>query len=262
MDKALRTELLEVFPWGDSKKDIHSIDDIYKTVKAAPGPYGDMTPRNLSGIGREEVSGRKEQMFRRIANSILECLDKHCTDQKSFDAWHKENCIWLAAELESLCNKGVTVKPGKAQKLINMSMKHIFCFANAEEAALNGTFQFCHVAIDKYVLSWYFREVKGCGILPDEMLGWGHFEYDEYYTIQEEIREYLSDPQRNKDYIDRNGKLLTPFETEFYIWNEEKLIRAADTFIKELNWDKSLKWRKCSTMKAQFQTILDKIGKT
>ena len=58
MDKVLRNELLEMFPWVDHKKDFLSFDDIYQTVKASPGPYGDMTPRNLAGSGRPEVAGK------------------------------------------------------------------------------------------------------------------------------------------------------------------------------------------------------------
>ncbi len=261
MDKALRAELLDVFPWVDRTRDLHSFDDIYRTVKASPGPYGDMTPRNLAGSGRPEVADRKEEMFKRITNSIMECLSRYCTDQKAFDTWHKETCLWLAAELESLCNKGITVKPGKAQKLINMSLKHIFCFDSAEEAALNGTFQFCHVPVDQYLLSWYYREVKGHDKVSDDKLKWGYFEYEDYYNIQVEIRKYLADTKRNKDYIDSRGKPLTPFESEFYIWNEEKMIRIADSFIHELNWENSTKWMKCGTLRTQFQTILAKIEK-
>lgn len=261
MDKKLRDELLEMFPWVDHTRDINSFDDIYQTVKASPGPYGDMTPRNLAGSGLPEVAGKKEEMFKRITNSLMECLNKYCTDQNTFDAWHKETCLWLTDALECLCKKGIIVKPGKAQKLINMSLKHIFCFDSAEEAALNGTFQFCHVPVDKYLLSWYYREVKGMGTLPDDKLKWGHFEYEEYYRIQLEIRNYLADKKRNLDYIDGKGNPLTPFESEFYVWNEEKLIRTADAFINELNWNNSTKWMKCGTLRNQFKTIFAKIEK-
>lgn len=257
MDKILRNELIEVFPWVNSKMDIHNLDDIFQTVKAAPGPYGDMTPRHLKGIGRPEVAEKKDAIFIKIAKAIKNCLESHYSTQEEYDAWHKETCISLASELESICSKGVIVKPGKAQKLINMSMKHIFCFDNAEEVSLNGAFQFCHMPIDKYVLSWYYREVHGLGFLNDDdvRLNWGKHDYEDYIKIQQSIRSFLSDKTRNQDYLDNNGNTLTPFEAEFYIWNEEKLIRAAHFFTKELSYEHSRRWMKSGTLKKQLTSI-------
>lgn len=255
MDKSLRTELLEVFG-VHHQRDMHCLNDIYMTVKAKPGPYGDMTPRHLKGIGRKEVAERKDAMFLGVAKAIEKCIEAHYTTQEAYDEWHKETCIALASELEGLCSEGVTVKPGKAQKLINMSMKHIFCFDNAENAALSGAFRFCHMPIDRYVLAWYYREV--CPKDKRE-LNWGNHEYDEYIKIQHNIRNFLADCTRNHEYVDSNGDPLTPFEAEFYIWNEEKLLQSAYSFTAELSNKPDRGRMKSETLRKQLEIIMQMI---
>lgn len=244
-------------------------EDVRRTVSASPGPYQDMGPRNLTGSGREEVQKLKAGMFDELTKKILKRICQPARTQEEFDEWHKETCGWLVEKLKSLCKKNkesdIDVKPGQAQKLINMTFKHIFCFKDAAEAAYNGAFQFCHMPVDQYVLSWYYREIFGKIYNEGNgWLKWKHLEYRDYMAIQRNVRSYL-ESERNYNYRAVNGMPLTAFETEFYIWNEEMLIRALYKCRQELENEQSRKWMKCGTMKKymeEIREILEKSGIT
>lgn len=257
MNSKVRKQLLDMFI-RFSDRDIKSHEDLKKTISASPGPYQDMQPRHLKGSGRREVQEAKHQMFSDLADKFIEYFQDPATKPEEFDQWHKKTCIWLTKRLQALCTAGVTVKPGKAQKLINMSLKHFFCFDSAEQLAEQGAFDYCHMPIDRYILSWYYREIKGVIIEREDdwRLTWKNFDYDEYIEIQKEIRNYLSDSNQNTDYLSDENMLMTPFEAEFYIWNEEKFIRAALRYRSALDEAvDDIHNMKCGTLKETISAI-------
>ncbi len=257
MNRKVRKQLLDMFTRFPDR-DVQSHEDLKKTISASPGPYQDMQPRHLKGIGRPDVQWEKQNMFSELADRFIEYFQRPASNQKEYDDWHEKTCIWLTERLQALCIAGVVVKPGKAQKLINMSLKHFFCFNNAEQLAEQGAFDYCHMPIDRYILSWYYREIQGVIIEKDDdwRLTWKNFDYNEYIKIQKEIREYLSDSNLNTDYLNDKNMPMTSFEAEFYIWHEEKFIRSALHYKNVLNIvANDIHHMKCGTLKKTIDTI-------
>ena len=186
------------------------------------------------------------------SKNILRLLKKNKED---FNAWHKQCCKEFQTEYNKLLEgKYHKIKYGKAQKIVNMTFKYLFCYADAD--SYRGHFQYCHMPLDSFTLTWYRREAKKYMKQNGELwyqdnknrvdnLTWSDMEWDEYIKIQEDISKILV----NYKIKIGNQEISLPensLEAEFYIWQNErndrsfkdlfKLLYALDTnFIEELN---------------------------
>lgn len=216
-------ELIEIFGVNYEKKFLTNKDDLKKIIS---GPaYRDMTPRHLKGIGKNPTG--KENLFEWLAGKFSEYFDKPTKSKEDFDDWHNGICKEVLETLGGLCDDNVTVHYGKAQKLVNMSFKNFYCFADAEKYEKKGYFDNCHMPLDSYTLSWYMNKADG----KTSVDSWSSMEADDYSKIQTEIREYF-DSERNITYRNKNGDSLTPFIAEFYIWEETKFNEICKSWMK------------------------------
>lgn len=143
-------------------------------------------------------------------------------NQEEFNKWHHETCKLfldtLKDDYENLCY-------GKAQKIINMMFKHLYCLNGAEEYDKQGYFQYCHLTLDSFTLEWFHRNV-----VKKEKVGiWSNLRYDESKTEYENYTYYV---YKIKEYYD-NNKIengLTPFQFEFYMWPDMQIQLAAEAF--------------------------------
>lgn len=102
---------------------------------------------------------------------------------------------------------------GKAQKIVNMSMKLLYCFDNAH-IYKTTVFQNCHIPIDSIILK-FFR--------LNSSYVWSNLTPDKYREVQDECKKQWE----NK--INAAGLLPTDdmryiFFAEFLIWNSGKTI--------------------------------------
>lgn len=144
-----------------------------------------------------------------------------------FDDWHEEICTELIEKNKIEC----PLTYGKAQKLVNMSLKYIYCLKDFDSDVSN-----CHMAIDNYILSWISNHIyeqigttnrtkikdnyhlSNCVTKSqfNEKIKWSKLDKGTYKALQEIIKrilqeENISDP---------------PFIAEFYIWQEMKIEKA------------------------------------
>ena len=183
----------------DSDKEINT-DNVYEIIN---GPaYKDMQCRHFKGIG--DFKNERENVFRQLAERFVEYFNSDA--YLHFDIWHEEQCRFLHDEFNKLSpSLGKAMTAGKAQKLINITFKHLYLFRNAPEEY----FRDCHVTLDSYILDWakkndiYSRNTK-----------WSNIGSDEYMSIQRAFKEKLGSIDRFKG--------MTPFLAEFYIWEEAK----------------------------------------
>ena len=113
---------------------------------------------------------------------------------------------------------------GKAQKIVNMMFKHLYCLNGAD--AYKDYFKYCHMVLDNFTLEWFKREVG-----EKRIVSWSNLIYKEpfadhndYMFYQEKIRKYFMPTTSSKHtYIG-----LTPFQAEFYIWPEIQLHLATE----------------------------------
>lgn len=217
-------ELIEIFHVDYKDKSLKNFDDLKKIIS---GPaYRDMTPRHLKGIGKNPEG--KEKLFKWLAGEFEAYFKSDPPKSKEeFDEWHSKICKEVLETLGRLCDDNVTVHYGKAQKLVNMSFKNFYCFADAEEYEKKGYFDNCHMPLDSYTLSWYMNKADD----KISVESWSSMEADDYSKIQTEIREYF-DSERNITYRNKNGDSLTPFIAEFYIWEETKFNEICENWMK------------------------------
>ena len=162
------------------------------------------------------------------------------SDQTAFDGWHNKTCeLFLhildgAGDFEKYTKAYTGLAYGKAQKIVNMMFKHLYCLAGAD--AYEDHFRHCHMVLDNFTLEWFKREVG-----KKRIDSWSNLVYrdqsadhNDYMFYQDNIRNHF----RNADSSNFEYKDLTPFQAEFYIWPEIQLHLAAESFIFELNPDK------------------------
>lgn len=156
---------------------------------------------------------------------------KHKTAD-GFKVWHNNTCelflTTLNEDYENLCY-------GKAQKIVNMMFKHLYCLDGAEKYDTDGYFKHCHLTLDSFTLEWFRRNVIDggkIGIWSNLHYDDGESEYDNYTYYLEQINAYFEKEDVKSKY---NG--LTAFQFEFYMWPEMQLQLAAEAFYFALEED-------------------------
>lgn len=193
-------------------------DDIVFAVKKA---YIDMSPRtfkknnawwespdNAYKEGKERLPAKelswqeeKASIFAWLAEKFHVYFHKPC---ENFEEWHEQTCDEFIKKFKPVLeNYGYdadqSLKYGKAQKIVNMTFKYLFCFDDAEKYEVK--FEACHMPIDSYILNWY-NDIcdENCKTV------WSELEKNQYYALEEKIKTLL------------DGK--NPFLAEFFIWAE------------------------------------------
>lgn len=164
-------------------------------------------------------------------NNLAKKLHRYFSDvhiNDDFNTLHKKWCKEFISDLE---NDGYIASYGKAQKVINMAFKYLFCFEY--DSSLSDKFKNCHMPLDSYTLNWFKRVVLNgkCHYKdtnPHRIVEWSKLDPETYCWIQEQISEHLSNEE------------ITVLELEFVIWPEEIAIISAESLSKQLNNIKEL----------------------
>ena len=209
---------------------VTNVDDVVLAVKKA---YIDMSPRTLrgeDGENKQALSSKdKEVLFCKLAQKIVQYMENGVRD---FENWHKALCQYFIDAFEKILkNAGKNPSDatyGKAQKIINMTFKYLYCFDDAEKYA--DRFAPCHMALDSYTLNWvngWFLDQYNQGKPRCERLSrtgkrhlpaWSNLEYEtqnggvpQYQEIQAAIRIRVQEIYQ-----------VPPIEAEFMIWYDER----------------------------------------
>jgi len=204
--------------------------DVMLALKKA---YFDMSPRTFKNKSKENKSKidqkEKRKLLEKLANKFVEFFkDPIHKDQPQFDDWHKKICEFFIERYKEILVKSGKIEDqatfGKAQKIINMTFKYLYCFDDAEKYI--EKFEHCHMPLDHYILDWfrdkYNEGKKGQEKLTKTVVGkklpsWSDLKYKkenqddfvpQYEEIQKEIRSKLA------------GKNV--LESEFLIWYNER----------------------------------------
>lgn len=162
---------------------------------------------------------------------------------------------------------------GKAQKVVNMTFKHIYCLSDGKK---REWFLPCHMALDYFTLEWFKRDVAEFGErMPegkvdnwsalnnpkeDEYLGKENKRYYSYHKLVSEIQQYF---REKKPYGD-----LCPLEAEFYIWPDIQLRLCAENLIYQLDSKNyggntgTVREKKKKLKKMPIDSLLSQVGKT
>lgn len=183
--------------------------------------YSDMQLRTIKGH-RQEIKEESTKALQKELENLFNKLPKRVSD---FDTWHGNACkAFLNAFNKAANTYSVTQqKYGKAQKIVNMSLKYIYCIFycnknnefdnsqtkfNLNKDDVEQIFKSCHMPLDSYTLNWYY-ENNG----KANKLAWSSLDENNYNYIKDKIRKCL----QNQHVLPTNV-----LQAEFVIWQQEK----------------------------------------
>lgn len=213
---------VSAFDNSSATMSIKNKDDIVLAVKKA---YIDMSPRtfkknedwwnNPKNVKTDKKGKLKnerlhEEDWQKVKNELFEWLAGEFYtyfqnySYKDFKKWHKTICDKFLTNFKPILeqygyNADESLKYGKAQKIVNMTFKYLFCFDDAKNYP--PKFEVCHMPLDSYILKWY-NDISSnkCDT------AWSDLEKEQYYELQDNIKAILGS--------------YNPFLAEFYIWAE------------------------------------------
>lgn len=176
--------------------------------------YGDMTPRTI----KNHTADIKRASIEDLKKWFEEYFDKTPpANKKEFCKCHSAACEAFQNEFNVAAeHNGVQLQAfGKAQKIVNMSFKYLYCMLRDEKAPW---FAFCHMPLDSYTLNWFYRAEKVRAKekkerYPEEKT-WSNLTKEQYDDIAAKIEAYVDDQFSG----------FSPLEAEFIIWPIEKSI--------------------------------------
>lgn len=199
--------------------------------------------RTMHGINSAHREEAKDKIIKEIADYFSMEKPEPPENAESFDKIHQSICkAWMEVFRDSSLGTY-----GKAQKVVNMAFKYLYCYAYGDES-LEDYFRFCHMPLDSFTLEWFKRNVaKNLNdFKPDKLLPWSKLENsdsNEYtFTITENGKQkeyYTYDFYKNciRKYIEDNHIELTPLQLEFVIWPETQLILETENYLFTLDKD-------------------------
>ena len=167
-------------------------------------------------------------------NSLLTLLTNYfngpAKDEADYDTWHDKACQAVLSCL-NVFYLPESVTYGKAQKVVNIAIKNIFCLNGAQIYYNNHYFDHCHMALDSFTLEWVYRKTKGTvynneKITRDNFVSWSNITNKQNKNANRKTVLSYQDIQNLIRTIDTNG--LTPFEAEFYVWRQMLQTIAAE----------------------------------
>lgn len=237
---------------------------IEEAVKRA---FPDITPRTMTRNRNDEkvIKELKETKFEELYKNLLKykisgkdnfttLIEKWFNRKDSektepeFDTFHHEACETVIEFLKAAGYDDESCAYGKAQKVVNMTFKHLYCMDGALCLCSAKSFEYCHMALDSFTLEWLKRtKDNGQSNIKKGMV-------DSWSAIQNPYDNSNEEPGFQECYkkINKKGKVdefysyntlvgfirnvipekeykdLTPFQAEFFIWPEIQLHMAAE----------------------------------
>lgn len=164
------------------------------------------------------IKGHKISLTDALRNDLAKKFCKYFNDpapstESDFDKIHLDFCDFFLTGLNGIFTS-TPQEFGKAQKVINMAFKYLYCFDDATSYLPH--FTYCHMPIDSYTLNWCFD--NGLYDKKSDIPNWSTLNKQDYYDLCKDIRT----------------KLKSPLIEEFVIWPDEKAKANEINFIKTI----------------------------
>ncbi len=249
---------------GNLKNDLENPNDENSITAAIKLAYGD-AKRTLNGIGGQ--SEKRDKAIKEIKEKFINYFNNNSAykNENDFNDFHKKLCrVWT----DNLQGDLGTV--GKAQKIVNMTFKYLYCCKKVQEdESLKEYFKFCHMPLDSFTLEWLYR--KNGSLCKTKIAPWSavkeygdknnacytvddNKEYYTYYHLQEKIKELVETEYKGKSLL----------QTEIVIWPEIQKHMIAENFYfsicSDLTNSAKSKYKECS-LKEKFEMIKDPLNK-
>ena len=157
-----------------------------------------------------------------FVNNFVDYFNSSFKSDVTFDNWHNKTASLF---LDVLVAYYDNARYGKAQKIVNMIFKHLYCMQFSTEqnqkVLHDDYFTHCHMPLDSFTLSWLYRKdgTKVCE--------WSNLVYE---NKEDNTVSYLDYLKRVRSLFPINT--LTAFQAEFYIWPQMQITEALETFFR------------------------------
>lgn len=187
--------------------------------------------RTLAGIGK--YSDKKDNALKCIIEKLEDYFHEENAPltEEEFDKIHDELCQLWCKEFKSLEN-GKLGTYGKAQKIVNMSFKYLYC--REDDESHQDHLKYCHMPLDSFTLEWFKREQFGQNRPNKIITSWSNLENSENDadTFIDDGKEYYSYNFYKKKIREiANGMDISPLEMEFIVWPQIQMELAAEGFL-------------------------------
>lgn len=216
--------------------------DIEESVRHA---FRDLTVRTMKKKDNyKKVSINLDDMASKACgeacnlSSLISQLMGESLTKEAFDAWHESTCEEVAQFLKEYyvpedCSYG------KAQKIVNMSLKNLYalCTVKGIDDQYAPFFRWCHVPLDSFTLEWFCREsiAHKQAVTKGKVLNWsaidqyGDKDTDEYVATDE--KKYYTYFYFQKKFREWYPDSVTPLQAEFIHWPQIQTELAAENFL-------------------------------
>lgn len=194
-----------------------SIHDPEGRKEAIRRAIRDLMTRTLKRKPENENNDFNQAVEKELLPKINEWLNDSRTDfsEEAFDTWHAGACKAVLTVLREYYTNNdeaeTVVQYGKSQKIVNMTMKGLYCLKGADQKG--SYFDHCHIPLDSFTLEWFSRNI----LLPRK----------DANTAFMSLTNTWKDPLKFEEYL--NGKRTEKEKT----W--DKSLRAAAP-----NWEELL----------------------
>ena len=207
-------DLIKIFNIKDKEQYSNlSLENFLENIMLGP-VKSDFTPRTVKGISN--MKDEFTSLLKETGKTIFKFINNESIQEPDFDKWHNETCKNFVNEFNHFANsKNVyTISYGKAQKVVNMTFKYLFCWDANQK--FGNIYPLCHIPIDSFILRWCnkLETIKtrvSTSIANIDEISWSNLDYKDYYNIQKAVKEYLESDENT----------ILPKErifAEFYIW--------------------------------------------
>ena len=227
------------------------IDDVI--MFAINKAYLDMQPRTIKGLGK--VTDFKDCICEMLKNEFAEYFYQTKKDEEEFKLEHHRMCKnFLKYANEKLRQHGVEeLSYGKAQKVVNMIFKYLYCTKEYGEEK-KEYFSYCHMPLDSFSLEWIYRAlIKNNENIQEyeniqQLLGDGVFTKKDKYIKKDAIGSWSSLEYRpkfankctysfyeellEKEFVSKYNRRISALELDFYVWPRMRMILFAEHFLK------------------------------
>lgn len=180
--------------------------------------------RTMHGItkdDREEAEDAIVKEFKAYFTNPAPC-------EKKFKESHIRLCNAWINSFEDGSSLGTY---GKAQKIVNMTFKYLYCCTNIDN--FENHFKYCHMPLDSFTFEWCKRNIQE--IDPNKIGSWSKMKDEKSDTYKEskniEKYSYHYYVARIRDYVAINKIELTPLQLEFIIWPKMQLELATENYL-------------------------------
>lgn len=214
---------------NDKKKKAE--DSVKEAIRTAVDLAYNDAKRTIHGIGGKSADAKE---------NVIKIFNEYFDDEapNSEEAFKEKQAYLCDAWVKSFKESSSLGTYGKAQKIVNMTFKYLYCYADDNLEKLKGYFQYCHMPLDSFTLEWFKRTIcsRKEKIFKTKVGSWSSMSKSNESNITqgksaEEKYAYLFYVDKIQEYINNNKISLSPLQLEFIIWPKMQLELATENYL-------------------------------